>query len=61
MREGRSGLARWVMGLLVSLWIAGSALAQTPYQDLKYPRLKDIQVPQVAQVTLSNVMKLFVL
>ena len=49
------------MGLLVALWIAGSALAKTPYQDLKYPRLKDIQVPQVEQVTLSNGMKLFVL
>ena len=61
MREGRFTLAMWVMGLMVSLWIAGSALAQTPYQDLKYTRLKDIQVPQVEQVTLSNGMKLFVL
>ena len=61
MREGRSGLARWVMGLLVSLWIAGSAMAQTPYQDLQYPKLNDIRVPEVEQVTLSNGMKLFVL
>ena len=61
MREGRSILARSVMGLMVSLWIAGSAMAQTPYQDLKYPILNDIRVPEVEQVTLSNGMKLFVL
>ena len=61
MREGRSALAMWVMGLMVSPWIVGSALAQTPYQDLKHPKLNDIRVPQVEQVTLSNGMKLFVL
>jgi len=61
MREGRSTLATWVMGLMVSPWIVGSAMAQTPYQDLKYPKLNDIRVPEVEQVTLSNGMKLFVL
>jgi len=61
MREGRSALAMWFMGLMVSPWIVGSAVAQTPYQDLKYPELNDIRVPEVAQVTLSNGMKLFVL
>jgi len=61
MREGRSALAMWVMGLMVSPWLVDSAVAQTPYQDLKYPELNDIRVPEVAQVTLSNGMKLFVL
>ena len=39
--------------------IAGSSLAQTPYKDLKYPKLNDIRLPQVEQVTLSNGMRLF--
>ena len=61
MREGRFALVMWVMGLIVLPWIAGSALAQTPYQDLEHPKLNDIRVPEVEQVTLSNGMKLFVL
>ena len=61
MREGRFALLMWVMGLMVLPWIGGSALAQTPYQDLEHPKLNDIRVPEVEQVTLSNGMKLFVL
>ncbi len=61
MRERRSVRAMWVIGLMVSSWVAGSVLAQTPYQDLKYPKLNDIQLPQVEQVTLSNGMRLFIL
>ena len=61
MREGRFSLLMWVMGLMVLPWIGGSALAQTPYQDLEHPKLNDIRVPEVEQVTLSNGMKLFVL
>ena len=61
MREGRFALVMWVMGLMVLPWFSGSALAQTPYQDLEHPKLNDIRVPEVEQVTLSNGMKLFVL
>ena len=61
MRERRSVLAMWVIGLMVSSWVAGSILAQTPYQDLKYSKVNDIQLPQVEQVTLSNGMRLFIL
>jgi zinc protease len=46
---------------MVSPWFVGLALAQTPYQDIKYPKLNDIRLPQVEQVTLSNGMRLFVL
>ena len=37
------------------------ALAQSHYTDLKYPELRDIQVPEVDQVTLPSGMKLFLL
>jgi predicted Zn-dependent peptidase len=36
-------------------------MAQSHYTDLKYPELRDIQVPEVDQVTLPSGMKLFLL
>ena len=61
MRERRVAFRKFAMGLMLSLCLAGSAVAQKNYQDLTYPKLSDIQVPEVEQVTLSNGMKLFVL
>ena len=44
------------------LWACFScAMAQSHYTDLKYPELRDIQVPAVDQVTLPSGMKLFLL
>jgi predicted Zn-dependent peptidase len=43
---------------------AGSGAAQTQaadYKQLKYPKLRDIQVPQVERMTLPNGMQLFLL
>ena len=44
------------------LWVCLScAMAQSHYTDLKYPDLREIQVPEVDQVTLPSGMKLFLL
>ena len=42
------------------LW-CGCAQQQADYKSLKYPKLRDIMVPEVEQVTLSNGMRLFLL
>jgi len=49
--------------ILVGLWIGVSTglFAQKSYKDLKYPRLHEIKVPKVEQVTLKNGMHLFLL
>ncbi|MEE8348983.1 MAG: pitrilysin family protein [Acidobacteriota bacterium] len=53
----RTGCALYGM-----LWFSFSfAMAQGHYSDLKYPELRDVQVPEVDQVTLPNGMKLFLL
>lgn len=61
MKERQATIAVRVFGWMVLAWISGSAAAQTPYKDLQYPKLNDIRVPEVEQVTLDNGMKLFVL
>jgi len=46
--------------LLTGAWVAGCEQTQAKsYKDLRYPRLRDIQMPKVEQVTLTNGMKLF--
>ncbi|HNS22434.1 MAG TPA: pitrilysin family protein [Sedimentisphaerales bacterium] len=41
---------------------SGMAMERVPdYRELKYPRLRDIQVPEVERVTLANGMQLFLL
>jgi len=45
---------------LVLLW-SGCNGQQADYKSLKYPKLRDIKVPGVEQVTLSNGMRLFLL
>ena len=42
------------------LW-SGCAEQATDYKSLKYPKLGDIEVPEVKQVTLANGMRLFLL
>lgn len=42
------------------LW-SGCAEQATDYKSLKYPKLGDIEVPEVQQVTLANGMRLFLL
>ncbi len=44
----------------VLLW-SGCAEQQADYKSLKYPKLGDIEVPEVEQVTLGNGMRLFLL
>ncbi|MCG8605723.1 insulinase family protein, partial [bacterium] len=47
--------------VLFSCSMVGQVQAQKHYADIKYPRLNEIKVPKVEQVTLSNGMKLFLL
>jgi len=43
------------------MWSGCAAEPARDYAKLKYPRLRDIQVPQVERVTLANGMRLFLL
>jgi len=46
---------------LVLLWSGCAEQQVTDYKILKYPKLGDIEVPEVQQVTLANGMRLFLL
>jgi len=46
---------------LVLLWSGCAEQQVTDYKSLKYPKLGDIEVPEVQQVTLANGMRLFLL
>ena len=61
MRKNPFALAGWLLGLMLLPCFEGSSMAQKHYKDLEYPKLRNIQVPQVEQVTLPNGMRLFVL
>jgi len=55
-RNARIGIAL----LMTGVWLAGCQPFQAgSYKDLRYPGLRDIQMPRVEQVTLANGMKLF--
>jgi predicted Zn-dependent peptidase len=43
------------------LWIGCAEQAVRDYENLEYPKLRDIEVPEVQQVTLANGMRLFLL
>ncbi|MGB2863284.1 MAG: pitrilysin family protein [Sedimentisphaerales bacterium] len=43
------------------LWVGCAEQAVRDYQGLKYPKLRDIEIPEVEQVTLANGMRLFLL
>ncbi|MHC4425744.1 MAG: M16 family metallopeptidase, partial [Planctomycetota bacterium] len=43
------------------LWSACAEQQVSDYKHLKYPKLRDIEVPRVEQVTLANGMRLFLL
>jgi zinc protease len=43
------------------LWVGCAEQAVRDYQSLKYPKLRDIELPEVEQVTLANGMRLFLL
>ena len=52
----------------IALLFAGSAFAQIKpaaaipsYKDLKYPPLSEVKIPEPAQFTLSNGMRVFLL
>lgn len=61
MRECQISNFRWFILLALLLCLVTSSPAQKHYKDLKYPKLRDIKIPKVEQVTLSNGMKLFLL
>ena len=61
MREHQISNFRWFILLALLLCLVTSSPAQKHYKDLKYPKLRDIKIPKVEQVTLSNGMKLFLL
>ncbi|MFQ5864496.1 MAG: M16 family metallopeptidase [bacterium] len=61
MREFRVSNLRWFIFVALLLCLVESSPAQKHYKELKYPKLRDIEIPKVEQVTLSNGMKLFLL
>jgi len=51
-----------ILALSLSIFAPGCSKHQAAdYEKLKYPKLGDIQMPQIKQVTLANGMKLFLL
>ncbi len=61
-RESASGPAPAAAGTAVTTQSASVAQERMPeYKQLKYPKLRDIQVPEVERVTLPNGMQLFLL
>ena len=48
-------------GLLVLLVLVSPCIGQRHYRELEFPKLRDIAVPEVEQVTLENGMRLFLL
>jgi predicted Zn-dependent peptidase len=50
-----------ILTVLFFVGMIGQVQAQKHYADIKYPKLNEIKVPKVEQVTLSNGMKLFLL
>ena len=55
-------LARTGWTLCGMFWAClACVMAQTHYTDLEYPALRDVQVPDVEQITLPSGMKLFIL
>jgi len=64
MRANKSSVIIVTIFLAGMLFFAGSGCAQKyaqHYKEIKYPKLRDIEVPKVEQVTLSNGMQLFLL
>jgi len=64
MRANKSSVIIVSIFLAGMLCFAGSGCAQKyaqHYKEIKYPKLRDIEVPKVEQVTLSNGMQLFLL
>jgi len=56
-----TNLARVFIILAFLLCFVGTNFAQKHYKELKYPKLKNIKIPEVEQVTLENGMQLFLL
>ncbi len=54
-------VACFVVAGLGLLWSGCTGAPARDYARLKYPRLRDVQVPQVERVTLANGMRLFLL
>ena len=59
MRRKYTGFIIVFFGFWLSLSTA--LLAQKSYKDLKYPKLHEVKIPKVEQVTLKNGMRLFLL
>ena len=56
-----SGIRVFVFTAVLLCFVASSCTEQysRPYEDLKYPRLGDIKIPDVERLTLANGMQLF--
>ena len=64
MRANKSSTAIVSILWVLALCFAVSSCAQRQalhYKQLKYPKLGDIEIPEVKQVTLANGMQLFLL
>jgi zinc protease len=63
MKGHKSLVIKFVLfsALELGLLLSGCTGQQAGYKSLKYPKLRDIEVPEVEQVTLDNGMRLFLL
>lgn len=63
MRVQESAITIGALVLVLAVCSAGAATTQAPpdYRQLRYPELKEIDIPEVTRVTLSNGMQLLLL
>jgi zinc protease len=63
MKGHRSLVIKFVLFsvLVLDLLCSGCARQLGDYKDLKYPKLREIQIPEIERVTLANGMRLFLL
>jgi len=63
MKGHRSLVIKFVLFsvLVLDLFWSGCARQLGDYKDLKYPKLREIQIPEIERVTLANGMRLFLL
>ena len=62
--KGHRSLVKFVLFTVLGiglLWSGCTGQQLGDYKDLKYPKLREIQIPEIERVTLANGMRLFLL
>ena len=57
----KNKLIFYLLAITLTFCLSDNSTAQKYYKDITYPKLRDIKIPEIKQVTLSNGMKLFLL